>query len=238
MVFDSIITKFLVPTVWKLRPEVCYRTLHSFADTELDSGRQAQSCLKVTTFKESVPYLFKMISEEYDHHSMFKALSIALSSMHLVQQINPVEDLLDANASSQKVLNTIAYIYVGEQSVEKLFKLFLAADISPRIKSIFRVILKDELVHKNEGLELIKKLCGRKWPLFILMAKLKIAWFRMKEFSKNIGELWLFIWMTIIYFIAGVHLFFSAKKFSNPKKEELIQNFVRSRIALDEEIQK
>jgi hypothetical protein len=220
--------RFLTPIVWRLSEKRKLAALQEFSDIELDSAWQSLYGMERVEDPRAKAELFLHSLEEFYHAEMFSKLLNSYSNAPLNRVAFSREAILSTGkrgtARNDEMLNFLMQVYVGESEINQDFLVYANSNIDHPIRELFNRIKKDEEGHEELSWNLLLSYAnnnaGRLRRLH-LKKRFQHAYKRYANFMQIVGNLFLGIKLTVIYFLLG----------------GLFASFLRKRLALNRDEQ-
>lgn len=215
MIFRKFFVSYITPQIWKLSPNRKIQALQEFAATERDSG--CQLLASIDAFKEPLEraHILRHALEEFRHGEIFSNLAKNYSDIPLETKFSSRKDLLSEDASESEFLSFIAYVYAGEEKINRQFSYYTTHSFDEEIRHKFATVAKDEEGHENSMLYFLKKYgAKRKYyiKLLILKSYINLLKAQIREYFISISGVFLATLIMFVYFFMGFFFYKAIKK--------------------------
>lgn len=173
---------------------------------EKDSGCQILDALPLVHAPETRAQLFQQVMEEFHHSDLFEGACRELSTAPVGTPVVTRDALVGLDPGPDAVLDLIAYVHIGEDSVDRDFRAYAKAPLNPTIAKTFARAGADEHNHVEDTRRLLAPFSGgsvarERWAIF--KARALRFWRTYLKTMSQIGEIPLAGLLTVLYVAAG-----------------------------------
>lgn len=202
-IINKLKVRILMSTLWRWSPKNYIKTISLFSETESDTVWQLVHGFYMLERDEHKIEFFKQILEEDNHAKQFQSL---IKNHEYKFKVPPEEKKFLYKRKKDPIWKLLAYCYIGEKEAAEKFQHIYELTNNTDLKNTLRSIIHDETGHVGHANRILIDLGAK--PIEIQTEFLKIKIKRKYESivrnAKMILEVFVDLFLAVIYFIFGI----------------------------------